>query len=101
MPLVTLVREWEWSPAERTAIIADEPAGVSSDDLCCIAAVVHALCDHDGHLVPGWVWQHRWREPITWTRELPTEGAIWDRAVATAPEACASRQRLVRRGPHL
>ena len=89
VPLGALIREWEWWPAERAAIIADEPVGAAPDDLCRIAAVVHALCDRDGVRVPEWVWRHRWPEPIAWTSELSTEGPLWDRMVAQGPEACA------------
>jgi len=89
VPLGALVREWEWWPSERAAIVADEPAGAAPDDLCRIAAVVHALCGRDGVPVPHWVWRHRSPEPIAWTRELPAEGPLWDRAVARAPAACA------------
>lgn len=89
VPLGALVREWEWWPHERTVIIAQEPAGAAADDLCRIAAVVHALCDRDAVPVPDWVWQHRWSEPIAWTRELSTAGPLWERMVAHAPAACA------------
>lgn len=89
VPLGALVREWEWWPTERTAIIAQEPVGAAADDLCRIAAVVHALCDRDTVCVPSWVWQHCWHEPIAWTRELSTTGPLWERMVAHAPPACA------------
>lgn len=89
VPLGALIREWEWWPSERTVIVAEEPAGAAADDLCRIAAVVHALCDRDAVPVPDWVWQHRWPEPIAWTRELSTAGPLWDRMVAHAPAACA------------
>ena len=55
VPLGALIREWEWWPSERVAIIADEPVGASPDNLCRIAAVVHALCDRDAVPVPDWV----------------------------------------------
>ena len=89
VPLGALIREWEWWPGERVAIIADEPADASPDDLCRIAAVVHALCDRDGVPMPDWVWRHRWFAPIAWTSELATSGPLWDRMVAQAPAACA------------
>ena len=89
VPLRALIREWEWWPQERAAIIEQEPAGTAADDLCRIAAVVHALCDRDGEPIPGWVWRHRWHEPIAWTRELATTGSLWERMVARAPAACA------------
>lgn len=89
VPLGALVREWEWWPQDRTAIVAEEPVGAAGTDLCRIAAVVHALCDRDGVPVPAWVWRHCWREPIAWTRELPARGPLWERMVAHAPAACA------------
>lgn len=88
VPLSALIREWEWWPGEREGIVADEPAGAPADDLCRIAAVVHALCDRDGVPVPEWVWRHRSPEPIAWARELPSSGPSWDRAAAHAPAAC-------------
>ena len=88
VPLAALVREWEWWPSERDAIIADEPQG-AADDVCRIAAVVHALCDRDRVPVPDWVWQHRWPEPIAWARELPTSGPSWRRTIEQAPGTCA------------
>lgn len=89
VPLAALVREWEWWPAERAEIIEDEPVGAPPDDLCRIAAVVHALCDRDGVPAPGWVWRHRWFEPIAWARQLDTSGPLWDRMTERAPDACA------------
>jgi hypothetical protein len=89
VPLGALIREWEWWPAERAAIIADEPVGGSPENLCRIAAVVHALCDRDGVPVPEWVHQHRWHEPIMWTSALSADGPLWERTTALAPGACA------------
>ena len=89
VPLGALIREWEWWTSERAAIIADEPVGASPENLCRIAAVVHALCDRDGVPVPDWVWQYRWSEPLMWTSALSTSGPPWERMVAEAPEACA------------
>jgi len=89
VPLMTLIRGWEWWPRERVAMIADEPVEAAGDDLCRIAAVVHALCDRDAVPVPEWVWKHRWHEPLAWARELRTQGAAWERTLRQAPEACA------------
>lgn len=89
VPLGALIREWEWWPRDRAEIAGQEPSGAAADDLCRIAAVVHALCDRDGVPVPGWVWKHRSNEPISWTRALATSGPLWERQVAAAPAACA------------
>ena len=89
VPLTFFVREWDAWPAERVAMIADEPAGEDLADLCRVAAVVHALCDRDGVEVPSWVFSHRSPADIAWGRSCVMEGFIWERTVADAPAACA------------
>lgn len=88
VPLSALVKDWEDFPAEREAMIADAPIGEDADDLCRIAAVVHALCDRDGAAIPDWVWGHRSEAPIAWGKGVPMAGFIWDQTIANAPPAC-------------
>ena len=45
--------------------------------------------DHEDVTIVGDDWQHRWSEPIMWTRELLPTGPLWERTAAQAPEACA------------
>ncbi len=87
VPLVSFVREWDAWPDERRAMIADAPTGDDADDLCRIAAVVHALCDRVP--VPAWVFDHRSEVDIAWGRNCVMEGFIWEQTVADAPAACA------------
>ncbi len=89
VPLMMLVKEWESRPAERDQMIAEEPQGDDQDDLCRIAAVVHALCERDGVGIPDWVWNHKSDVTIAWGRSFPTSGGFWDRMVQNAPPACA------------
>ena len=89
VPLTFLVREWNAWPAERAEMIADTPSGDNADDLCRIAAVVHALCDRDGAPIPDWVWEHRSDADIAWGRHCTMDGFIWEQTVANAPPACA------------
>ena len=70
-------------------MIRDEPQGDNSDDICRIAAVVHALCDRDDVAVPEWVWCHRSEADIAWGRRCVMNGFIWEQTVADAPDACA------------
>ena len=88
VPLTCLVKDWEDFPGEREAMIAEAPAGENPDDLCRIAAVVHALCDRDGVAIPRWVWENRSEDPIAWGRSVPMAGFIWDQTIANAPPAC-------------
>ncbi len=88
VPLTFFVREWDAWPDSRSAMIADAPAGDDTDDLCRIAAVVHALCDRDGVAVPTWVYSHRSEVDIAWGRHCVMDGFLWDQTLADAPTAC-------------
>lgn len=88
LPYSMLAKEWECWPADREKMVADPPACENPDDLCRIAAVVHALCARDGVPVPDWVFRHRSEQPLNLFPMLPTSGPIWDRIRADAPESC-------------
>ncbi len=88
VPLTLLVKEWDYFPDDRAFMIEDEPVGPDADDLCRIAAVVHALCERDGVQIPDWVWEHRSVVPLAWDRSCVMEGFIWERTVEHAPPAC-------------
>lgn len=88
VPLMLLVKEWDYFPGERERLIEDAPAGPDGGDLCRIAAVVHAMCDRDGVPIPDWVWQHRSEVPIAWGRSCVMQGFIWEQTLANAPPAC-------------
>lgn len=83
-----LIKEWHWWPADRRAMIADPPVCDNHDDLCRIAAVVHALCDKDKVPVPDWVFDYRSAQPLAMLPRLPTAGVAWERVVAEACDAC-------------
>lgn len=89
VPLTFFARQWAAWPDERDDMIRDEPRGHDPDDVCRVAAVVHALCDRDGLAVPEWVWQHRSEVDLAWGRHCAMEGFIWDQTMADAPPACA------------
>ena len=88
VPLTLLVKEWDYFPEDRTAMIEEEPEGPDPDDLCRIAAVVHALCARDGIPIPDWVRRHRSEVPLAWDRSCVMHGFIWERTVKNAPPAC-------------
>ena len=65
--LIQLAKDWACFPSLSDAMVVEPPKRrrwhhrftPRRRDLARIAAVVHALCDRDGHPVPDWVWQHR------------------------------------------
>ena len=95
--LIQLAKDWACFPSLRDAMIVDPPKRwhcwhrftPRQRDLPRIAAVVHALCDRDGHPVPDWVWQHRSSKPID-IDSRPVEDSGWDQHIRRiAPAACA------------
>ena len=60
VPLMQFIADWNRSP-DPAAMILDDPVYDGPDDLILpyIAAVVHALADRDGVLIPAWVFQYR------------------------------------------
>ena len=82
------IKEWHWWPGDRKAMISDRPVSDDHNDLCRIAAVVHALCAKDRVRVPEWVFDYRSGAPLAMISGLPTTGCIWDRVVAEACGPC-------------
>ena len=88
LPYSMLAKEWEWWFADREMMVADRPVG-DTDDLCRIAAVVHALCDRDGTAVPDWVFDYRSPSPLALAASLVVDGQILQRSIDEAPPTCA------------
>lgn len=60
VPIIQFV--WDWNTSNnREAMICEPPVYTGDDELLlpAIAAVVHALADRDGVLIPPWVRLHR------------------------------------------
>lgn len=89
VPLTFFAREWAAWPGERVGMICEAPHGRDENDLCRIAAVVHALCDRDSVAVPDWVWRHQSEVDLAWGRHCVMDGFIWEQTMADAPSACA------------
>ena len=95
--LIQLAKDWACFPSLREAMIVEPPKRrrwhhrftPRKRDLARIAAVVHALCDRDGHPVPEWVWEHRSSKPI-YIDSRPVEDGAYDRHIRRiAPGACS------------
>ncbi len=73
----------------RDAMIADDlPPGTHPATAAKIAAVVHALCDQDGHAVPGWVMGSRSPYETTLVPGVDLRSGFGHDIRATAPPAC-------------
>ncbi|MXZ94963.1 MAG: hypothetical protein F4Y99_03445 [Acidimicrobiaceae bacterium] len=95
--MTQLAKDWAQMPRLRDAMISASPKRLRwhhrftprRRDLARIAAVVHALCDRDGHPVPDWVWEHPSAKAI-YLNSWPVEDDAYDQHIRrTAPEACA------------
>ena len=62
--------------------------GPRRHDLARIAAVVHALCDRDGHALPDWVWQHRSDRPLRFDGSVMRDTPYTRTLRTIAPPAC-------------
>ena len=95
--LVQLAKDWARFPTLRDAMISGAPRRLRwyhrftprRRDLARIAAVVHALCDRDGHPPPDWVWQHRSAKAIHIDCRPLGSGGYDQHIREVAPEACA------------
>ncbi len=88
VPLSLLIKQWDSFPQDREIMIKDAPVGPDPEDLCRIAAVVHALCDRDGVQITDWVWGHKSAVALAWDRSCTMRGFIWEHTLVNAPPAC-------------
>lgn len=59
-PLVQFIKDWNNCPESRELMLAGGlPENTDAVAAAKIAAVVHALCQRDGHPLPPWVWSAR------------------------------------------
>ncbi len=56
LPVVQFIKDWNNQPESRRRMLDDGlPAGTEPTAAAKVTAVVHALCQRDGHPVPEWV----------------------------------------------
>lgn len=94
--LIQLAKDWARMPTLRDAMISEPPKRrrwwhrytPRKRDLARIAAVVHALCDRDGHPVPDWVWEHRSDKAIHIDCRPCDDNPYSEHVRSIAPGAC-------------
>lgn len=92
VPYGCFANHWNWWPDDREAMVAEPPVSDSYEDLCRIAAVIHALCHRDAIPVPPWALQYRSRRPLLLSPFLETlispGDPLWPIPSDKIPPAC-------------
>ena len=88
-PVVQLIKDWNNQPESREPMLAGGlPGGASAVAAAKIAAVVHALCQRDGHPLPEWVLSARSPVDVTLVPDVDLESPYGQRLQRNAPGVC-------------
>lgn len=88
-PLVQLIKDWNNQREARALMLAGGlPEGTDTTAAAKIAAVVHALCQRDGHPLPEWVVEARSPVAIALVPEVDLESPYGQRLRDNAPGVC-------------
>lgn len=89
-PLEQLIKDWNNQPESRTLMLAGAlPEGTDTTTAAKIAAVVHALCQRDGHPLPEWVPSARSPVDVALVSDVDLASPYGQRLRAEAPGVCA------------
>lgn len=89
-PLIQFSKDWAVRPLNRDEMMADPPPPDTEGGIAVsIAAVVHALCDLDGHAPPDWVYKYRAEKPM---KPWGAPDALRPEITDAAPPACRYHQ---------
>ena len=88
-PLMQLIKDWNNCPESRELMLAGGlPANTDAVSVAKIAAVVHALCQRDGHLLPSWVLSARSPVKVALVPVVDLESPFGQRLRSNAPGVC-------------
>ena len=88
-PVIQLIKDWNNQPDARERMLAGGlPAGTDATTAAKIAAVVHALCERDGHTLPAWVTQARAPVEVALVPEVDLDSPFGQRVRMAAPAVC-------------
>ena len=88
-PVDQLIKDWNNQPESRALMLAGglpddaDPAAAAK-----VAAVVHALCERDGHPLPGWVHDARSPVDVPLVPVVDLESPYGQHLRANAPGVC-------------
>lgn len=89
LPVVQFIKDWNNQPESRHLMVAGGlPAGTDGTAAAKVAAVVHALCQRDGHPLPAWVPAARSPVDVALVPEVDLESAYGQRLRRDAPGVC-------------
>ena len=88
-PVVQLIKDWNNQPESRAPMLAGGlPEGTDATVAAKIAAVVHALCQRDGHPPPKWVASARSPVDVALVPDVDLESPYGRRLRRDAPGVC-------------
>ena len=88
-PLVRFIKDWNNQPESRALMLAGGlPEGADAAAAAKIAAVVHALCQRDGHPLPQWVLSARSPTEVAMVPDVDLESPYGQRLRRDAPGVC-------------
>lgn len=88
-PVVQLIKDWNNWPEYRELMLAGGlPEDVGAVTAAKIAAVVHGLCQRDGHPLPEWVLSARSPVDVALVPDVDLESPYGQRLRENAPAVC-------------
>ena len=88
-PLVQFIKDWNNCPESREFMLAGGlPESTDAVSAAKIAAVVHALCQRDGHPLPAWVLSARSPVEVALVPVVDLESPFGQRLRSDAPGVC-------------
>ena len=89
-PVVQLIKDWNNQPESRVQMLSGGlPEGTDAIVAAKIAAVVHALCQRDGHPPPTWVFSARSPIEVALVPDVDLASPYGQRLRDNAPGVCA------------
>ncbi len=88
-PLIQFIKDWNNQPESRALMLAGGlPEDTEATTAAKIAAVVHALCQRDGHRVPEWVHSKRSNVDVPLIPHVDLKSPHGQRLRQNAPGVC-------------
>lgn len=88
-PVVQLIKDWNNQPESRARMLSGGlPADTDATVAAKIAAVVHALCQRDGHPLPEWVVSARSPVDVALVPDVDLASPYGRRLRDSAPGVC-------------
>ncbi len=89
-PVVQFIKDWNNQPESRALMLSDGlPEGTDATVAAKTAAVVHALCQRDGHALPTWVLSARSPVEVALVPDVDLASPYGRRLRDNAPGICA------------